>query len=27
MPIGSQVKVIGTEGASLSVEKLVDEAP
>ena len=27
MPIGSQVKVIGTEGASLSVEKLVDETP
>jgi hypothetical protein len=24
MPIGSRVKVTGTEGASLSVEKLVD---
>ena len=27
MPIGSQVKVIGTEGAFLSVEKLVNETP
>ena len=27
MPIGSQLKVIATEGASLSVEKLVAETP